>query len=50
MIQGGKKFEKPNKSKFKKHEESIDSFKTKKKRNDKSTYRLIREEEKELFS
>jgi hypothetical protein len=50
MIQGGKKFEKTNKSKFKKHEESRDSFKAKKKHHDKSTYRMLREEEKELFS
>ena len=49
MIQGGKKFEKTNKSKFRKFEESKDSFKPKKKHHDKSTYRLMREEEKEIL-
>lgn len=50
MIQGGKKFEKTNKSKFKKYEESKETFKEKKKHHDKSTYRLMREEQKEIFT
>lgn len=50
MIQGGKKFEKPNKSKFRKHEESQEAFKAKKKHHDKATYRMLREEEKELLA
>ena len=49
MIQGGKKFEKTSKSKFKKYEEPHENFKPKKKHHDKSTYRLMREEEKEIL-
>lgn len=50
MIYGGKKVEKTNKSKFRKHEESREVFKAKKKHHDKSTYRLMREEEKEILA
>lgn len=49
MIHGGKKYEKANKSKFKKQDESREMFKAKKKHHDKSTYRLMREEEKEIL-
>jgi hypothetical protein len=49
MIQGGKKFEKTNKSKFKKFDEAREQLKAKKKHHDKSTYRLMREEEKEIL-
>lgn len=50
MIYGGKKVEKTNKSKFRKHDESREVFKAKKKHHDKSTYRLMREEEKEILA
>ena len=50
MIQGSKKFEKTTKSKFRKHEETPDTIKAKKKPHDKSTYRMMREEEKEILA
>lgn len=48
MIGGGKKFEKPRKSKFKKNQEkeSLRSFR--KKHHDKATYRLMKDEEKDV--
>jgi hypothetical protein len=45
-----KKFEKPQKSKMRKHETGKESFKdARKKHRDKSTYRLMKEEEKNAF-
>jgi len=47
MISGGKKFEKTQKSKFKKNKDEYETFKQMKKRQkDKVSYRLMREEEK----
>lgn len=44
MIQGGKKFEKTNKTKFRKNRD-FETFKVnKQKHHDKSTYRLSKEE------
>jgi len=46
MISGGKKFEKTQKSKFKKNKDEFETFKQMKKRQkDKVSYRLMREEE-----
>jgi hypothetical protein len=50
MIHGGNKFEKPSKSKFKKYNEDREMFKPKKKHHDKTTYRLKREEDKEVLA
>ena len=45
MIAGGKKFEKLNKSKMRKHEDGKDTFKQfRKKHKDKTTYRLLKQE------
>ena len=49
MVHGGKKFEKTSKSKFKKYDETKETIKLKKKHHDKSTYRLKREEEREIL-
>ena len=46
---GGKKVYKPTKTKFKKHEEEIFKTKEKKKHYDKSTYRLLRQQQKEEY-
>jgi hypothetical protein len=53
MVYGGKKFEKTNKSKFKKYQDRGDVkdeefLKQKRKHHDKTMYRLVREEEKDL--
>jgi hypothetical protein len=48
MIGGGKKFEKPKKLKFKKNydKETLKQFR--KKHNDKTTYRMLKDEEKNV--
>ena len=50
MIQGGKKYEKPSKTKFKKNRDFENYKINKPKHHDKSTYRLTKEErENELY-
>jgi len=46
---GGKKVYKPTKTKFKKHEENFFITKQKKKHHDKSTYRLLKQQDKDEY-
>jgi hypothetical protein len=45
MLTGGKKYEKPVKTKFRKNKDSENNNKQKQKHHDKSFYRLLKQEE-----
>jgi hypothetical protein len=49
MISGGRKYEKPQKTKFKKNRDSENFKLNRQKHHDKSTYKLRREEEKNEY-
>jgi hypothetical protein len=44
MLSGGKKFQKPEKTKFRKHQESEPKHTKQQKHHDKSMYRLLKQE------
>jgi len=48
MIGGGRKFEKPQKSKFKKNEDRETFRQFRNKHNDKALYRMLKKEEKDV--
>jgi hypothetical protein len=49
MISGGRKYEKPQKTKFKRNRDSENFKLNKQKHHDKSTYRLSKQEEENEF-
>ena len=49
MIGGGRKFEKPQKSKFKKNEDRETFKQFRNKHNDKALYRMLKKEEKDVI-
>ena len=48
MVGGGKKFEKPQKSKFRKNEDRETFRQFRNKHNDKALYRMLKKEEKDV--